>query len=141
MKQIRMFVVGLALAVLLVFGMAANTVVNRIADYREMTAPKNLHQMAMETREGPDSRNGLLLAGAGLFAVVLLGGGGLLFAATSGSAYGRSVGRRRKRARKPAQPAAPAGLPAVPRMRVLPPAEVRRALPAAVAEEGHYEDL
>lgn len=139
MKQIRMIVLGLAAAVVLALILAGRTAVNRAYDYREMTARKSLHQLTLETR-AEEERDGTMLFGAGLFAVALLACGGLIFAATSGREFGRASARRRRKSRAAPSPAG--DVPAMPRLRVLPPAPSLPAIPALPSpstEEGRHE--
>ena len=48
MKEIRMVVLGLVVVLLIALVMAGQTAVNRVADYRELTAAKSLHQLTLE---------------------------------------------------------------------------------------------
>lgn len=126
-------VIAVAAAVFLV----GRSAVERHYDYREMTAPKSLHQLALETR-GEQSRGGLLVAGAGLFAMSLVALGVFAFAMSGGQAFGRRAGRRRRRPAAPRvigdrQIMAPP-LPSLPRAPTLP------ALPAMTFDEGQYEE-
>lgn len=135
----RVLVVGLVLVAAAVF-LAGREAVSRAADYRAMTAPKSLHQLAMEARPGVDDAGDtrLMVTGAAFFVLLLAGGGGLLFAALGGREFGRVTGRRRRPRRRVAPPgntAAPA-----PDLRVLPPAPRAPALPSMTVEEGRYEE-
>jgi hypothetical protein len=134
----RVLVVGLVAVAVAVF-LVGREAVGRAADYREMTAPKSLHQLTLETRAEPEGRGGVLLFGAALGVAALAYAGVVAFGFPAGREFGRSLARRRKRAR-PAPPAGsgPAPLPLAPRMRVLPPAETVRSLPPGY-EEGRYE--
>ena len=139
MKNFRVAIVVLVAILLIVLTETGRTAVNRHYDYEEMTAPKSLHQLSQEARSKPDDRSDLMLAGAGFFALLVVGGGSLLFFALGGQAFGRRVARGRRRPARPYQTNAPLPtLPNAPRMRVLPPAPQLAALPSA--EEGHYEE-
>jgi hypothetical protein len=139
MKEIRMVVLGLVVVLLIALVMAGQTAVNRVADYRELTAAKSLHQLTLEARAEPDGRGGVLLAGAGLAALALLFVGVPAFFLPAGREFGRGMGRRRRKPRPTPTPQTP-GLPELPRLRVLPPAPHLTALPPTTAEEGRYED-
>ena len=110
--------VALAAVALLLVGRAG---VNRAYDYREMTAPKSLHQLSQEVRGGadePDRTGQALVIGAGYFAIVVVGIGAYVFAQNSG----RRSRRRRSRGRGPrvVAPQRPDEFPTAPVMRVMP---------------------
>lgn len=145
MKQLgtlvnRVIIAGLVLTAAAVF-LVGREAVGRAADYREMTAPKSLHQLTLETRAEPEGRGGVLLFGAALGVAALAYVGVIAFGLPAGREYGRGLARKRRRtARAPQTPGSgPPSLPAAPRLRVLPPAESRRAL-ASTVEEGRYEE-
>lgn len=139
MKNFRMAIVVLVAVLLVAVTEMGRTAVNRAADYREMTAPKSLHQLSQEARSdaSQDSRGSVMLMGAGLAALVLVYAGVVVFALPAGREFGRAKGRRRAR-RNITQPGNPTTAPT---LRVMPPAPRVPALPAAVAEEGRYEDI
>ena len=141
MKNFRTAIVILVAVLLVAVAEMGRTAVNRAADYREMTAPKSLHQLTLETRAEPEGRGGVLLFGAALGVAALAYVGVVAFGLPAGREYGRGLARKRRRtARAPQTPGSvPPSLPAAPRLRVLPPAESRRAL-ASTVEEGRYED-
>ena len=141
MKNFRTAIVVLAAILLVALTLTGLAAVNRVADYREMTTPKSLHQLTLETRAEPDGRGGVLLLGAALGVAALAYVGVVAFGLPAGREYGRGLARKRRRtARAPQTPGSvPPSLPAAPRLRVLPPAESRRAL-ASTVEEGRYEE-
>jgi len=141
MKNFRTAMVILVAVLLVALAEMGRTAVNRAADYREMTAPKSLHQLTLETRAEPEGRGGVLLFGAALGVAALAYVGVIAFGLPAGREYGRGLARKRRRtARAPQTPGSvPPSLPAAPRLRVLPPAESRRAL-ASTVEEGRYEE-
>lgn len=144
MKNFRTAIVVLVALVLIALAEMGRTAVNRAADYREMTAPKSLHQLSQEAREDTADRSGVLLLGAGVAALALLYVGVVAFAFPAGREFGRAAARRRRPRRRAGprlgdgQPPA-AGQP-LPSLRVMPPAQPMRSLPAMTAEEGHYEE-
>ncbi len=141
MKNFRTAMVILVAVLLVALAEMGRTAVNRAADYREMTTPKSLHQLTLETRAEPEERGGVLLFGAALGVAALAYVGVIAFGLPAGREYGRGLARKRRRtARAPQTPGSvPPSLPAAPRLRVLPPAESRRAL-ASTVEEGRYEE-
>ena len=137
MKEIRMLVLGLVVVLLIALAMAGLTAVNRVADYRDMTASKSLHQLTLEARDD-DDRGPLLLAGAGLAALALVYVGAVAFLLPAGREFGRGLGRRRRKRNRPTAAAPPQTQPA---LRVMPTAPRLPMLPSPPAyEEGRYED-
>lgn len=136
----RVLVVGLVLVAAAVF-LVGREAVGRAADYKEMTTPKSLHQLTLETRAEPEGRGGTLLFGAALGVAALAYVGLVAFGFPAGREFGRGMARRRKRARRPIPPPGPGlpALPTAPRLRVLPRAEQMRALAPGEVEEGYYE--
>ena len=109
--------VALAAVALLLVGRAG---VNRAYDYREMTAPKSLHQLSQEVRGGadePDRTGQALVIGAGYFAIIVVVFGAYVFAQNSGR---RSRRRRSRRSNPRGAAPRPDELPTVPVMRVMP---------------------
>ena len=140
MKNVQMALFVLVAVLLIALAETGRTAVNRHYDYREMTAAKSLHQLSQETRRDDDRRGGMLL-GAGVFAVGLVGFAVLTFAGMSGREFGRGLGRRKRRASRPAAQSqvGPRILPPeTPAMQSLPRSPVLPSLP--LMEASHDED-
>ena len=139
MKNFRTAIVVLAAILLVALTLTGLAAVNRVADYREMTTPKSLHQLTLETRAEPDGRGGALLLGAALGVAALAYVGVVAFGLPAGREYGRAMARRRKRPRHTAPAPGLAPLPSAPPLRALPRAETMRYLAPGEIEEGRYE--
>lgn len=138
MRHFRTAIVVLVALMLIALTEMGRTAVNRAYDYREMTAPKSLHQLTLETRADEDGRGGIMLFGAGLFALALLTFGGMVFAMNGGREFGRGIARKRRRDRSAARPSDGARPVELPAMRQLPRAPILPSLPPT--SEGRYED-
>lgn len=136
---LKMVVAALVVGAVLALALTGLAAVNRVADYHEMTAPKSLHQLALETRAEPDGRGGVLLLGAALGVAALAYVGVVAFGLPAGREYGRGMARRRRRTRHAAPAPGLAPLPSVPPLRALPRAETLRFLAPGEVEEGRYE--
>ena len=141
MKNVQMALFVLVAVLLIALAETGRTAVNRHYDYQEMTAAKSLHQLSPETRSGGDNRRSGALLGAGIFAVGLVGFAVLTFAGMSGREFGRGLGRRKRRASRPAAQSqvGPRILPPeTPAMQSLPRSPVLPSLP--LMEASHDED-
>lgn len=108
---LKLLIAAIAAGIVLAAVVSGRAAVREYYAYETMVAPRTLHQMVMEMEAEEESdRTGMMLYGAGLFAMAALAFGGFLFAMHDGRALlrERRLGRRKqRRAQRPEATALP----------------------------------
>lgn len=114
---LKLLIAVIAAGIVLAAVVSARTAVREYYAYEAMVAPRTLHQMVTEYEaEEETDRTGLMLYGAGLFAMAGLAFGGFLFAMHDGRALlrERRLGRRKQHRAQRREAAALPHAPAAP---------------------------